>query len=61
MLFPLSYRRKCPLSLLTEPVYHREIIFNNKQQVRQHDRFWPGNHGVGVPEDCGAASGAIDT
>jgi len=29
--------------------------------VRQHDRFWPGNHGVGVPEDCGAASGAIDT
>jgi hypothetical protein len=51
MLFPLSYRRKYPLSLLTQPVYHSE----SPPTTRRHRRDRGYGAGVGVAAGCGVA------
>ena len=57
MLFPLSYRRKWPPSLLTEPVYHtkRPPTTRNKPALSAAD------YGVAVPDGCGVTFELIDT
>ena len=61
MLFPLSYRRKWPPSLLTAPVYHTKHSPTTRHaHATTTQRLTAPNYGVGVPEGCVAALLLID-